>query len=514
MKLKFYASSMLATFGVVITLPCVSARGPHGHVVEVSPDQGSSGHTAPAPLKVAQCDEQGEACTKNRDCCSKNCRKAMGKCGKSKEKRYKFVKTLQIIDVFDEGEPMCMSDDGKTLLVEGATASPRADVSSPSLHSYIFAKKSSPRGPFSNPRLSVFEKTDIFNPKWTNAMSGDGQVIALADYDHNVVRAYRLGSKGWYQFGQDVSTTQEGDYLGSSVGLSEDGNTLLVGADQSGSKSGKFGYVQRYEFEYADSGAKNKDKKWEWGEWKAEGDRITGDNENDELGRLPLEVSSEGNRIAVGGGTNGFASVHNWDSDTKTWSKVQRLSFNCEYEGWSSCTCDLTCIKKPGEDNDVYNDPAFGEEAIHMSSDGKFLAIGDSNYDPNRDETTGEDGEDYGAIYFYEYQDDDVGFVKSAETLVGENPNDYYGWMFAMSDDGETLAVGSYGGDWDEDSSPPKHVRILKKRVQDGKSVYKEIQKIPAFFWNAAFSKDGKQLALYGGDVDEVKYGVFLYELK
>lgn len=507
MKVNFYASSLLATLGVVITLPRVSARGPHGHLVAVVPGhQGSSGHTAPAPWKAADCDKQGEACTKNRDCCSKNCRKATGKCGKSKEKSYKFVKALQIIDEFDEGEPMCMSDDGKTLLVEGD--------SSPSLHSHIFAKNKNRGGPFSNPRRSVFEQTDILDPSWTNAMSGDGQVIALADNENNIVRTYRLGSKGWYQFGQDISSTQEHDYLGSSIGLSEDGNILLVGADQSDNdESRKLGYVQRYEFEYADSGANHENTKWKWGEWKAVGDRITGDNDNDELGRRPLEVSSEGNRIVVGGGTNGFASVHNWNSDTKTWTKVQRLSFNCESEGWSNCTCDLTCIQMPDKDNGVYNDPAFGEESIHMSSDGKFLAIGDSNYDPNRDETTGRDNEDYGAIYFYEYQDDDVGFVKSAVTLVGENPDDYYGWMFAMSDDGETLAVGSYGGDFD-DKKFPKHVRILRKKVEDGKSVYKEVQKIPAYFWNAAFSKDGTKLALYGGDVGEVKSGVFLYKLK
>lgn len=48
------------------------------------------------------------------------------------------------------------------------------------------------------------------------------------------------------------------------------------------------------------------------------------------------------------------------------------------------------------------------------------------------------------------------------------------------------------------------------------------MKKIPAYFWNAAFPKDGRKLALFGGlglnqvggDVDDVKSGVFLYKLK
>jgi len=62
------------------------------------------------------------------------------------------------------------------------------------------------------------------------------------------------------------------------------------------------------------------------------GDKVFGENPDDELGRFPLEISSDGNRITVGGGTNGFATMYDWDEGAESWIRIERLSFECD--GW------------------------------------------------------------------------------------------------------------------------------------------------------------------------------------
>jgi len=380
-----------------------------------------------------------------------------------------FVMRVDMTDKY-KGAPLSMSDDGTTLVFK----------SDKSTHVRYDPFSEALQLPTYNTKVEAEYKENSykpsFDPVWTNAVSGDGKAFAVADYENQVVRTYRLSDdEGYYPFGKELryGAAIFGTSFGSSIALSKYGNFLVIGADQSYEEGNdRKGFIMRYEFVHT------VDKEMGWGYWKRKGDVIFGDNPGDELGRLPLEISSDGSRIAVGGGANGFVTVYDWDRKEESWSKVERLSFECK--GWAGCVCDLTCIQN---EDGIWNDPMFGKESLVLSSNGNILAIGDSTYDPERIATTGDDGADNGAIYFYKYKDGK--FVEYAEKLVGP-PNANYGRRFDMSDDGKIVVVSE---------KDPYLTRVLK--LNKKKKKFESLQEFPGqYMYNVEMSRDGKKIAL------------------
>jgi len=479
MKL-YQASSFLSIFCVVFRYPCAQAttKAPKWR-------QSSSVGDIIQTETFPTCRKKNRKCSKKTVCCDGLiCTKKDGAktCLADKKKnKYQLQKTFFIdsLETGRDGEPMSMSDDGNVVLFD------TGDLTF--LRNNIFEKDivtlPSDDAVFRYIRIPNSNQYKLLD--WVNAVSGNGQVIALASADFLVATYRRIGMEdgitdgpsppGWEEFGGPLS--EDNVDFGSSVALSEDGSILIVGADENSDADG-LGFVQRYEL-YR--------KKF----WVKIGSKIVGDFPGDQLGRRGLVISSNGNRIAVGGGTNGFVVVYDWNKKAKSWEKIERLSFDCK--GWSECTCDLTCIKKKDTDtpDTVYNDPRFGEEAIRMSSDGNILAISDWNFDANRDEMTGKEGVDNGAIYFYQYVDGK--FVEFAETLVGP-AGSYYGWVFAMSDDGNTVVVGEY----ENDDGAVNLVRILKRNEATKKFI--TVQEIANLSVEGIeISRDGDKLVIYTG---------------
>jgi len=123
-----------------------------------------------------------------------------------------------------------------------------------------------------------------------------------------------------------------------------------------------------------------------------------------------------------------------------------------------------------------------------MSSDGEILAIGDSLYDPNRVPATGTGGAENGAIYFYGYKKGT--FTEYAKKLVGP-PKGWYGWRFAMSDDGKTVVVSEY---------VPYNTRVLK--LNEKKKKFETIQELLGkHIYNVKLFRDGKKMALLSWEI-------------
>ena len=210
-------------------------------------------------------------------------------------------------------------------------------------------------------------------------------------------------------------------------------------------------------------------------EWMPTGDKITGDNLYDQLGHFPLDITDDGNRILVGGGENGFASVYDWD-EKNSWQLIRRFSFECD--GWAADICDLSGI---GTDENL-DDPQFGNTKTFMSRDGKIIAIGDHTYDPERQE--GIEGDLQGAIYFFKWTTE---FIQFAETLVGPENESYFGYSFSMSDDGELLVVTDYS-----DSK----VYLYKLNTQ--KTAYeRDIIIQDDYSYSLSLSRDGEKLITF-----------------
>jgi len=371
--------------------------------------------TNPKTSKCFSSDIPKPECTekncKNLKCCE-GYKCQLNKNGKPKCKKLK--KTYQLlkeIDI-DNENTMSMSNTGNTILSHNDGAG--------KIMSCVFEDDRVEAS-------STAIESCGFYPGWTNTVSGDGEVVVLADFG-NSVKTYRRGTKKfdqkWYQFGQDIQSDKHN--FGTSVASSKNGDILVVGADECcQSDDPELGYVQRYEFQYD---SENKDY---LGEWQAVGEGIIGEYTDDEIGRLAIGISADGNRIAVGGGTNGFVSVYDWDEGVKAWNKIQRLSFDCK--GWADCVCDLTCIQC-----EVESDPNFGEDHLWLSPDGNILAIGEADYHPDRIPSN-YTYTSKGAIHFYEWEGGQ--FVKSVESVVGQYEYSYIGYSFDLTEDGKTLVV-------------------------------------------------------------------------
>jgi len=271
-----------------------------------------------------------------------------------------------------------------------------------------------------------------FSPFWTNCVSGDGRTIAISDYEKRIVKVYRLrkssdiNESGWKLLGQEIvgeeNLKEKFSNFGSSLALSLKGDILVVGADYGGFN--RTGALERFELR-EDS-------------WVSVGTGIDGQFPNDQIGRYPLEISKDSSRILVGGGRNGFASAYDWDKEEKDWSLVKRFTFDCI--GWLDCVCNRSCTEDDPQDDST--DPQYGQEKVFLSNDGNIVAIGEHDYDPNREE--GSEGAFHGAIHFFEWKTNK--FVEFARTLVGQKGAEF-GWAFGMSDDGTRLVTGNYKKD-------------------------------------------------------------------
>ena len=87
------------------------------------------------------------------------------------------------------------------------------------------------------------------------SLSTDGMTVAIGapfndgngDYSGNT-RVYRFGGTTWSQLGQDIDGEAEGDYFGTSVSLSSDGETVAFGAPYNDGNGVKSGHVRVYRF--------------------------------------------------------------------------------------------------------------------------------------------------------------------------------------------------------------------------------------------------------------------------
>lgn len=190
------------------------------------------------------------------------------------------------------------------------------------------------------------------------SMNGAGDVIAITGRGVNantgIVRVFEWGGMSWIQRGTDFSGTATEDYYGTSVALDDEGNTVAIG---SAYMSNEDGQVEVYEWDgsswnlrgntfvgsngewlghsvdlsdngntlavgaswydggFLDSGA-SKCYLWDGNTWNAVGNVITGQAAHNYCGAFDVSVSSDGSYMAVmsygndeGGNDGGQARV-------------------------------------------------------------------------------------------------------------------------------------------------------------------------------------------------------------
>ncbi|WP_084387778.1 FG-GAP repeat protein [Grimontia marina] len=282
------------------------------------------------------------------------------------------------------------------------------------------------------------------------SMSGDGKTLAVgangedsnSTINKNDNKAPNAGAVYVYRFAKGrwkmsayikASNIDASDYFGYSVSMSEDGNTLAVGAPNEDSDSARdpgnnsapdAGAVYVYRFDNGIWGAPVYIK----------ASNIGG---SDYFG-ASVSLSGDGNTLAVG--AHGEASNSAGDPDNNSLIRAGAAyvyRFDNEHKQWGA----PTYIKA----SNVGQHDEFGW-SVSLSGDSNTLAVGAHWEDSDSIGTNGADNNEApysGAVYVYRFADNQWkqdAYIKASNT----EKDDYFGTSVSVSGDGNTLAVGAY----------------------------------------------------------------------
>ncbi len=297
------------------------------------------------------------------------------------------------------GQSVAMSDDGKTVIV-GAPYNDGNGGSSG--HARVYRLDGSVWTQIGG---DIDGEGSNNYSGWSVAMSSDGGTVIIgsphnSDTDHAAgqVRIYRLDGLAWTQVGGDIEGDAIYDQFGTSVAMSSDGATVIVGTPYSDANGIDAGQVSVYHFNGS--------------AWTQVGGDIDGEAARDEFG-YSVAMSSDGGTIVVGaplndggGGSAGHARVYRFDGSA--WIQIG---------------------------DDIEGEASFdvAGRSVAMSSDGHTVAVGAPYNDGN--------GIDAGHARVYSV--DGATWTQVGADMDGEAAFDELGQSVAMNSDGGTVIVGA-----------------------------------------------------------------------
>lgn len=305
-----------------------------------------------------------------------------------------------------------------------------------------------------------------------------------------------------------ASNTNANDAFGTSVALSADGNTLIVGAPYEASSATGIGGNQASNAAQA-SGAVYVFVRTGTDNW-AQQAYIKASNTNfGDIFGYRVAVSDSGDTLAVaayGESSNATGINGNQANNAAFGAGAVYVFERSPMNTWSQQVYLKASNTASGD--------GFGS-SLALAGDGNTLAVGAFGEDSL---ATGVDGDQAdngatqaGAVYVFLR---DAGNTWSQEAYVkasNSGAQDYFGWSVALSADGSTLFVGAYGedggtagidGDDTDDSAPDAGAVYVLMR--DGTGVWAQQAYVKAsnpnaqdfFGWSLATSGSGSVLAV------------------
>jgi flagellin len=257
------------------------------------------------------------------------------------------------------------------------------------------------------------------------ALSADGQrlVVAspgnIAGVSAGSTMVYERSGSGWTAIGSPIVGDNAGDYSGFDVSISDDGNTIAIGAPTITFNQDGRGSVKVFEY----SG----------GAWNETAD-ITSDSDESRLGKM-VELSGDGNVMAVSAikdDSNGDAAGH-----VQLYQKVNGA--------WIPMGSEIV--------GDADGD-RFGS-SVALSNDGHTLAVTALENDAG--------GDNAGQVRVYRYESG--AWTPVGNDILGANDDDQLGRSVALSGDGQTLAVSST--DYDDGADVDVGQVSIYKNIND-----------------------------------------------
>ena len=242
------------------------------------------------------------------------------------------------------------------------------------------------------------------------------------------VRAYKFDStiNTYAQVGLDIDGEEASDEFGTSVSMSADGSTFVVGAPFNTGRNGTdSGHVRVYKLNSTTN------------TYVQVGLDIDGEAPFDLFGRS-VSMSADGSTFVVGAtgndGINGRGSGH-----------VRVFEFNSTINTYTQLGLDI--------DGEAAADQ-FGA-SVSISADGTTFVVGATANDGINGTRSGS-----GHVRVYKFDSTINTYAQVGLDIDGEAANDLLGTSVSMSGDGTTFVVGAPGnGDARSDSG---HIRIYK----------------------------------------------------
>ena len=295
------------------------------------------------------------------------------------------------------------------------------------------------------------------------SMSAEGDIVAVGAPFHDdngpnsgQVRVFKQTNNSWNKMGANILGNSAGDHFGSSIALSRDGRTVVIGAP-GGSR--KAGVVRVFKWNFSLK------------VWYQVGSDIKGDDTYSEVGSS-VAISQSGAGVIVGAKGNGISSfgytrVYQYSGLTDDWERLggdideEMTGENAEGVSvdlnWNSryIAIGARANKSNGEmsgytrvfqlsssdqwvqvGRSISGDSAFDYSgaSVSLSNDGDVIAIG-ANGSEN----------DTGLTRVYRYSSEASDWEQLGQDLPGDEVNGFSGTSVSLTYDGKALAIGAYG---------------------------------------------------------------------
>jgi len=231
------------------------------------------------------------------------------------------------------------------------------------------------------------------------SLSENGNIIAIGSPNYNgnlndmgQVKIYALSNGQWSQMGSTLLGTENNHFFGASVSLSNDGNTLAIGAPGFGNDDN--GQIKVFSYSA--------------GNWSILGSSIDGNNNDNFFGQV-VELSGDGNNVAV--------TDFNYEQIASKLGKVKIYNLNN-----SSWVQKGSTIFNDLSDNNLSN-------SISLNYTGQELVIGIPGND--------DDGTDSGKVQSFIFQNNEWSQIGID---INGNSNSNLGYSVNNNDDFITIS--------------------------------------------------------------------------
>jgi len=271
-------------------------------------------------------------------------------------------------------------------------------------------------------KIQASDKSPVDEFGYSVAISSDGNtVIVGARYEGTYyagaayIFTWSETSSSWSEEKIQASDKQAGDYFGTSIAISGDGNTAIVGAYQEDAVVGTntlSASGAAYIFTWSETSSS-------WSEQQ----KIQASDKQayDQFGES-VAISSDGNTAIVGashedtgGGNAGAAYIFTWSETSSSWSEQQKIQ---------------------ASDKQAYD--YFGG-SVSISGDGNTVIVG-ARYEDSKFWS------ESGAAYIFTWSETSSNWSEQQKIKASDNQQgDHFGYSVAISGDGNTAIVGARG---------------------------------------------------------------------